>query len=71
LQLLIISAKHQRDWVKHLPMFLKACCTPVQDSTSCPTLAVREICSLQRRCSSSPLKALLFVVSSGSKKYFI
>lgn len=34
-QLAIVSAKHQRDWDKHLPMVLMACRSAVQDSTSC------------------------------------
>nr|XP_023993051.1 uncharacterized protein LOC112069894 [Salvelinus alpinus] len=34
-QLVIVSAKHQRDWDKHLPMVLMACRSAVQDSTSC------------------------------------
>ena len=40
-QLAIVSAKHQRDWDRHLPMILMACHSAVQDSTSCmPVLLI-------------------------------
>ena len=47
-QLAIVTAKHQRDWDKRLPLVLMACLSAVQESTACtPSLLMlgRELCT--------------------------